>query len=132
MLCSTKKHSCITCYNSGLILTLNVQWAAILSFYPEDLACYLCLTIQQSIYEVTFDYQHREDWRFIMGYKTLFFGLFCILFAHYIYMPIPENIEESWKVRMIDAVMKITSLLVIFFHSKLGSLATNIYIWSFL
>ncbi|XP_052588071.1 arylacetamide deacetylase-like 2 [Peromyscus californicus insignis] len=52
-----------------------------------------------------------------MGHKTLFFGLSCILFAHYIYMPIPENIEERWKVRMIDAVMKISSLLATFFEN---------------
>ncbi|XP_036045176.1 arylacetamide deacetylase-like 2 [Onychomys torridus] len=52
-----------------------------------------------------------------MGYKTLFFGLFCILFAHYIYLPIPENIEECWKVRIIDAVMKITSLLATLFEN---------------
>ncbi|OWK05939.1 hypothetical protein Celaphus_00013050, partial [Cervus elaphus hippelaphus] len=47
----------------------------------------------------------------IMGYKTLCFGLTCILFAYYIYTPIPENIEEPWKVRTIDAAIKITSLM---------------------
>ncbi|XP_055274841.1 arylacetamide deacetylase-like 2 [Moschus berezovskii] len=46
-----------------------------------------------------------------MGYKTLCFGLTCILFAYYIYTPIPKNIEEPWKVRIIDAAIKITSLM---------------------
>ena len=49
-----------------------------------------------------------------MGYKTLCFGLTCILFAYNIYTPIPENIEEPWKVRTIDAAIKITSLMVSF------------------
>ncbi|XP_020742208.2 arylacetamide deacetylase-like 2 [Odocoileus virginianus] len=46
-----------------------------------------------------------------MGYKTLCFGLTCILLAYYIYTPIPENIEEPWKVRTIDAAIKITSFM---------------------
>ena len=49
-----------------------------------------------------------------MGYKTLCFGLTCILFAYYIYTPIPENIEEPWKVKIIDGAVKITSLMVSF------------------
>lgn len=49
-----------------------------------------------------------------MGYKTLGFGLTCILFAYYIYTLIPENIEEPWKVRIIDGAVKITSFMVSF------------------
>ncbi|KAB0373948.1 hypothetical protein FD755_014204 [Muntiacus reevesi] len=46
-----------------------------------------------------------------MGYKILCFGLICILFAFYIYTPMPENIEEPWKVRIVDAAIKATSLM---------------------
>ncbi|XP_065799786.1 arylacetamide deacetylase-like 2 [Muntiacus reevesi] len=46
-----------------------------------------------------------------MGYKILCFGLICILFAFYIYTPMPENIEEPWKVRIMDAAIKATSLM---------------------
>ncbi|XP_025769772.1 arylacetamide deacetylase-like 2 [Puma concolor] len=45
-----------------------------------------------------------------MGFKTLCFGLTLILFAYYIYTPLPENIEEPWKVGVIDALIKTTSL----------------------
>lgn len=55
-----------------------------------------------------------------MRCKTLFLGLSCLLFAYYIYAPIPENIEEPWKVRIINAVMKISSLMVIFFSWEIG------------
>ncbi|KAL1777667.1 arylacetamide deacetylase-like 2 [Sigmodon hispidus] len=44
-----------------------------------------------------------------MGYKTLCFGFFCILFAYCIYSPLPENIEEPWKVRFMDVLIKMTS-----------------------
>ncbi|CAH6779103.1 arylacetamide deacetylase-like 2 [Phodopus roborovskii] len=52
-----------------------------------------------------------------MRYKTLFFGLSCIIFAYYIYIPIPENIEEHWKVRIIDALMKVSSLMGTLFEN---------------
>ncbi|XP_058586224.1 arylacetamide deacetylase-like 2 isoform X1 [Neofelis nebulosa] len=45
-----------------------------------------------------------------MGCKTLWFGLTLILFGYYIYTPLPENIEEPWKVGVIDALIKTTSL----------------------
>ncbi|EDM14842.1 similar to hypothetical protein C130079G13 (predicted) [Rattus norvegicus] len=45
-----------------------------------------------------------------MKHKTLCFGFFFIFLAYYIYIPIPENVEEPWKVRIIDAGMKISSL----------------------
>ncbi|XP_055470236.1 arylacetamide deacetylase-like 2, partial [Psammomys obesus] len=51
-----------------------------------------------------------------MGYKILCFGIFCVVFAYYIYTPIPENIEERWRVRMIDAVVKTTSLVATLFE----------------
>ncbi|KAK7809783.1 hypothetical protein U0070_002572, partial [Myodes glareolus] len=63
-----------------------------------------------------FDYQQREVWSFIMGNKTLLFGFSCILLAYYTYMPIPENIEEPWKVRFIDILTKITTLTATLFE----------------
>ena len=62
-----------------------------------------------------------------MGNKTLLFGLSCILLAYYTYIPIPENMEEPWKVRLIDILTKIATLTVIYFSGKLGGLVTNIY-----
>ncbi|XP_010985013.1 arylacetamide deacetylase-like 2 [Camelus dromedarius] len=52
-----------------------------------------------------------------MGYKTLCFGLTCILFAYFIYVPIPENVDEPWKVRIVDAVVKTTSLTAMLFEN---------------
>ncbi|XP_021483693.1 arylacetamide deacetylase-like 2 [Meriones unguiculatus] len=52
-----------------------------------------------------------------MEYKALCFGFFCILFAYYVYIPIPENIEEYWKVRIIHAGMEIASLMATLFES---------------
>nr|XP_034357196.1 arylacetamide deacetylase-like 2 [Arvicanthis niloticus] len=46
-----------------------------------------------------------------MGYKTLCFGFFCILFAYCLYSPVPENVEEPWKVRFIDGIIKITAFV---------------------
>ncbi|XP_053077271.1 arylacetamide deacetylase-like 2 isoform X2 [Acinonyx jubatus] len=37
-----------------------------------------------------------------MGFKTLCFGLTLILFAYYIYTPLPENIEEPWKATLLE------------------------------
>ncbi|KAM5291806.1 arylacetamide deacetylase-like 2 [Ctenodactylus gundi] len=53
----------------------------------------------------------------IMGFKTLSFGLFFILLAYYIYAPIPENIEERWKVGIVDAGVKIISFVGILFET---------------
>ncbi|KAK7809775.1 hypothetical protein U0070_002564, partial [Myodes glareolus] len=58
----------------------------------------------------------REVWSFIMGNKTLLFGISCILLAYYTYMPIPENIEEPWKVRLIDTLTKIATLTATLFE----------------
>ncbi|XP_005344090.1 arylacetamide deacetylase-like 2 [Microtus ochrogaster] len=52
-----------------------------------------------------------------MGYKTLCFGFSCVLFAYSVYSPVPENIEEPWKVRFIDAVIKMTSLVATLFEN---------------
>ncbi|KAI4548019.1 hypothetical protein MG293_000349 [Ovis ammon polii] len=54
-----------------------------------------------------------------MGYKTLCFGLTCILFAFYVYTPMPENIEEQWKIRITDAAIKTTSLMAMILE-KIG------------
>ncbi|XP_037057643.1 arylacetamide deacetylase-like 2 [Peromyscus leucopus] len=52
-----------------------------------------------------------------MGYKTLCFGFSCILLAYYVYLPFPENIEEPWKVRFMDALIKVTSLVATLFEN---------------
>ncbi|XP_038204359.1 arylacetamide deacetylase-like 2 [Arvicola amphibius] len=51
-----------------------------------------------------------------MRNKTLLFGLSCILLAYYTYIPIPENVEEPWKVRLIDILTKITMLTATVFE----------------
>ncbi|XP_028619486.1 arylacetamide deacetylase-like 2 [Grammomys surdaster] len=48
-----------------------------------------------------------------MRNKILCFGFFFMFLAYLIYVPIPENIEEPWKVRIVDAGMKISSLVAI-------------------
>ncbi|XP_032752636.1 arylacetamide deacetylase-like 2 [Rattus rattus] len=52
-----------------------------------------------------------------MGYKTLCFGLFLILFAYYSYIPMPENIEERWKIQFLDAGMKMLSFMAKMFEN---------------
>ncbi|XP_036045263.1 arylacetamide deacetylase-like 2 [Onychomys torridus] len=52
-----------------------------------------------------------------MEYKTLCFGFSCILFAYYVYSPLPENIEEPWKVRFMDVLIKMTSLVATLFEN---------------
>ncbi|XP_004598152.2 arylacetamide deacetylase-like 2 [Ochotona princeps] len=52
-----------------------------------------------------------------MGYKSVWFGLCCILFAYYIYTPLPEAIEEPWKVMVVDAGIKLTSMTAILFEN---------------
>ncbi|XP_006994717.1 arylacetamide deacetylase-like 2 [Peromyscus maniculatus bairdii] len=52
-----------------------------------------------------------------MGYKTLCFGFSCILFAYCVYSPLPENIEEPWRVRLADTLIKMTSLLATLFEN---------------
>ncbi|XP_057613355.1 arylacetamide deacetylase-like 2 [Chionomys nivalis] len=52
-----------------------------------------------------------------MGNKMLLFGLSSILLAYYTYMPIPENLEEPWKVRLIDILTKIATLTATLFEN---------------
>ncbi|XP_003502934.1 arylacetamide deacetylase-like 2 [Cricetulus griseus] len=52
-----------------------------------------------------------------MGYKTLCFGFSCVLLAYFVYSPVPENIEEPWKVRFMDALIKVTSLVATLFEN---------------
>ncbi|XP_008843041.1 arylacetamide deacetylase-like 2 [Nannospalax galili] len=48
-----------------------------------------------------------------MGFKTLCLGLFCISFLSYIYTPVPDNIEETWKVMALDAVAKTCTFMAL-------------------
>ncbi|KAM6159631.1 arylacetamide deacetylase-like 2 [Erethizon dorsatum] len=41
-----------------------------------------------------------------MGFKTLCLGMLCVFFLSHIYTPIPDNIEESWKVMALDTIAK--------------------------
>ncbi|KAL4672682.1 hypothetical protein H8957_009596 [Semnopithecus entellus] len=52
-----------------------------------------------------------------MGCRTLFFALSCILFAYYISAPIPENVEETWKVGTINALVKMLSFTATLFEN---------------
>ncbi|XP_062034481.1 arylacetamide deacetylase-like 2 [Lepus europaeus] len=52
-----------------------------------------------------------------MGCKSLCFGVSCVLFAYYIYTPLPENIEEPWKVMVADAVIKMASITALLFET---------------
>lgn len=47
-----------------------------------------------------------------MGSKALCLALFCVLFASHIYVPLPGNIEERWKVMALDAIFKTFSFMV--------------------
>lgn len=47
-----------------------------------------------------------------MGSKALSLALLCVLFASYIYIPIPGNIEERWKVMSLDAIFKTCAFMV--------------------
>ncbi|XP_007938353.1 arylacetamide deacetylase-like 2 [Orycteropus afer afer] len=52
-----------------------------------------------------------------MRFKAFCFGLFCILFALYIYTPIPDNIEERWKVMTMDAGARICVFVALFLEN---------------
>ncbi|XP_004716049.1 arylacetamide deacetylase-like 2 [Echinops telfairi] len=54
-----------------------------------------------------------------MGFKAFCFALFCILYASYLYKPIPGNIKETWKVMALDASAK-TCMLVASFLENIG------------
>ncbi|XP_045412135.1 arylacetamide deacetylase-like 2 [Lemur catta] len=46
-----------------------------------------------------------------MGFKALCLGLFFVFFLSYIHAPIPDNVEESWKIMALDAAAKVFSLM---------------------
>ncbi|XP_020006918.1 arylacetamide deacetylase-like 2 [Castor canadensis] len=52
-----------------------------------------------------------------MAYKILCLGLLCVVFAYYIHTPMPENFEEPWKIGLMDAAMKMTSLTGLLFEN---------------
>ena len=68
--------------------------------------CSICLRISFS--------QHCEETgeRDIMGFKALCLGLLCALCASYIYITIPGNIEEYWKVIALFTVAKTCTFMV--------------------
>lgn len=41
-----------------------------------------------------------------MGFKALCWGQLYVSFQSYIYTPMPDNIEEIWKVMALDAIAK--------------------------
>ncbi|XP_059541945.1 arylacetamide deacetylase-like 2 [Myotis daubentonii] len=53
----------------------------------------------------------------MMGSKALCLALFCVLFASYIYKPIPGNIEERWKVMSLDAIFKTCTFMGMCFEN---------------
>uniref|UniRef100_A0A4X1STK4 Alpha/beta hydrolase fold-3 domain-containing protein n=1 Tax=Sus scrofa TaxID=9823 RepID=A0A4X1STK4_PIG len=52
-----------------------------------------------------------------MGLKALLFGLLCVLFASHIYVPVPGNIEEYWKVMALDAIAKTCTFVALCFEN---------------
>ncbi|XP_057355257.1 arylacetamide deacetylase isoform X1 [Manis pentadactyla] len=49
-----------------------------------------------------------------MAKKSFYFLTLGILIAYYIYMPLPDNVEEPWKIMLLNAVMKTPSHLAQF------------------
>uniref|UniRef100_A0A2K6EHN0 Arylacetamide deacetylase like 2 n=1 Tax=Propithecus coquereli TaxID=379532 RepID=A0A2K6EHN0_PROCO len=54
-----------------------------------------------------------------MGFKALCLGLLFGFFVSYIRTPIPDNVEESWKIMALDITAKILSLMAMCFE-KMG------------
>ncbi|XP_017202336.3 arylacetamide deacetylase-like 2 [Oryctolagus cuniculus] len=52
-----------------------------------------------------------------MGLKTLCLGMFCVIFVSHIYTPLPANIEESWKVMVLDTIAKTCTFMAICFEN---------------
>ncbi|XP_052034673.1 arylacetamide deacetylase-like 2 [Apodemus sylvaticus] len=46
-----------------------------------------------------------------MGFKALCLGLLFVSFLSYIYTPMPDNIEESWKLMTLDAIAKTLNIM---------------------
>ncbi|XP_074046859.1 arylacetamide deacetylase-like [Macrotis lagotis] len=42
-----------------------------------------------------------------MGKKSLFLLISCVLLAYFVYVPLPDNIDQPWKVMMTWAFMKV-------------------------
>ncbi|XP_006868060.1 PREDICTED: arylacetamide deacetylase-like 2-like [Chrysochloris asiatica] len=55
----------------------------------------------------------------MVGFKVFCFTLLCIFFASQIYTPLPDNIEESWKVMALDASAK-TCIFTALFLENIG------------
>lgn len=41
-----------------------------------------------------------------MASKSVFFMLVTVLLAYYIYKPLPDNVEEKFKVMLLDATFR--------------------------
>ncbi|XP_008705296.2 LOW QUALITY PROTEIN: arylacetamide deacetylase-like 2 [Ursus americanus] len=52
-----------------------------------------------------------------MGFKALCLGLFCAFFASRMYVPIPGDIEEYWKVTALDIFAKTCTFMAVCFES---------------
>ncbi|XP_008584385.1 PREDICTED: arylacetamide deacetylase [Galeopterus variegatus] len=49
-----------------------------------------------------------------MGKIYFYFLILGVLIAYYIYTPLPDNIEEPWKIMLFNALMKTSSYLALF------------------
>lgn len=47
-----------------------------------------------------------------MMLKALCLGLLCVIFVSHFYTPMPDNIEESWKIMALDAIAKTCTFTV--------------------
>lgn len=41
---------------------------------------------------------------YMMGEKSFYFVILGVLTAYYIYAPLPDNVEEPWKIMLLNAV----------------------------
>lgn len=48
-----------------------------------------------------------------MGRKTILLLIMGVLGAYYVYIPVPDNIEEPWKLMLVNTYMKTLTDLVI-------------------
>ncbi|XP_057595470.1 arylacetamide deacetylase [Hippopotamus amphibius kiboko] len=49
-----------------------------------------------------------------MGRKSFGFLILGVLIAYYIYEPLPDNVEEPWKIMLLNAYLKTASYLALF------------------
>ena len=47
-----------------------------------------------------------------MGKKYFVFLILGVLLAAYIYEPLPDNVEEQWKIMLLNTFLKTSSYLV--------------------